>query len=111
MSDVAEREAINASLGRIPGTGPVLVGDPPHWVIPAGLEPAVVRTLVAIDPRRDTKHAIACRETLAVAWVDDDRRGVTVQNDHGEYVSLHPSEFEVIDFASELSPETKGAKS
>ena len=37
--------------------------------------------------------------TLAVERVDPDRRGVTVRNCYGRAVSLHPSEFEVLEFA------------
>lgn len=71
-----------------------LVGD---RIMP-GFEPKVIRTCFTIDPRGDIKHMIAYRETLAVKHVDADRRCVTVETAGGETVSLHPSEFEVLEF-------------
>lgn len=74
-------------------TGPWRVGDPIVG------EPKLIRTLRDIDPRRDIEHGIPMGFTLAVERVDSDRRGVTVRNFYGHSVSLHPSEFEVLEFA------------
>lgn len=74
-------------------TGPWRVDDPIVG------EPKRIRTLRPIDPRRDIEHGIGMGFTLAVERVDPDRRGVTVRNCYGHAVSLHPSEFEVLEFA------------
>jgi len=83
---------VNASQA-FAATGPWLVDDPIVG------EPKLVRTFGLIDPRNDTTHSILPRTTLAVECVDADRRGVTVRNAYGVLVSLHPSEFEVLEFA------------
>lgn len=61
--------------------------------------PRLVRTLKAIDPRGDTLHRIGFGELVVVTKVEADRRGVEVCTSAGAYVSLHPSEFVVVQWA------------
>lgn len=88
------------------GPGPWRVSDPIERA------PAIVRTLRAIDPRRDTLHALPSRETFEVDWLDDDRRGVAVTSPAGCVISLHPDEFEVLKWVDEpgdTAPQIKAA--
>ncbi len=68
---------------------------------PLEREPKKVLALRTIDPRGDTKHMIHVRQVLVVEWFEPDRRGVGVRSDAGCYVSLHPSEFVVLEWADE----------
>lgn len=72
-----------------------LVGDPLER------DPKLIRTLAAIDPRSDTAHLIPYRAVLKVESVEVDRRGVKVKSPAGFEVSLHPSEFEVLEWDDE----------
>jgi hypothetical protein len=65
--------------------------------------PRLVRMLKTIDPRCDTASRLVAGELVIVKQVEADRRGVEVVTPAGAYVSLHPSEFVVVQWADAMS--------